>query len=263
MGTPIGSGPNAIAIASVWDRHPITFLGWMMFALPLVLAMLTLAYFLLRIRYGVRGAFEHQGFSDAVPSRHARGVVLLLALAAVAWISEPLHGVSAPLIAIMLALVLFGAGFLKPQDLGALDWSTLGLIGGGITLGKLIERTGLFAQIAGFVDWAAMPPLALLSGLALASALLSAVMSNTATAALLIPLGLTLSPSPTTAVIIAIAASFGMPFVISTPPNAMVYGEGGLTPRDILGVGLPIMLVGCALVALTGALALRWLGVAP
>ena len=48
---------------------------------------------------------------------------------------------------------------------------------------------------------------------------------------ILIPIAISISPSPATAVLVALGASMGVPFVISTPPNAMVYGEGGLRPR--------------------------------
>lgn len=260
IATPIGTGPNAIAISAAWEHHPITFLGWMTFALPLVLGMLLLGYALLRLRYRVHGTFEQRDLARGPRSRKAVAVVVLFCAAVAAWISEPLHGLSAPLIALAVVLALFGSGLLEKRDLGALDWSTLGLIAGGISVGKLIERAGLFAQVTEIVDWTTLPPLLWLGGLVMVSALLSALMSNTATAALLVPLGMTLDPSPATAVIIAISASFGMPFTISTPPNAMAYGEGGLTARDLLWVGLPLMLIGCALVTLTGPPVLRLLG---
>lgn len=260
IATPIGTGPNALAISAAWERHPITFVGWMTFALPLVLGMLILAYALLGLRYGVRGTFEGRALVRGPRSRQAIGVVVLFSVAVVAWISEPLHGLSAPLIALGVTLALFGSGLLDRRDLGALDWSTLGLIGGGISVGKLIEHTGLFTHVTGLVDWTTLPPLLWLGGLVLVCALLSALMSNTATAALLVPLAMTLDGSPSTAVIVAIAASFGMPFTISTPPNAMAYGAGGLTARDLLWIGLPLMLIGCALVTLTGPPVLRLLG---
>ena len=63
-----------------------------------------------------------------------------------------------------------------------------------------------------------------------------------------------------TAVIIAIASSFGMPFTISTPQNAMVYGEGSLRSSDLLFVGGVLMLAGCTLVTLTGGAVLRLMG---
>lgn len=63
-------------------------------------------------------------------------------------------------------------------------------------------------------------------------------MSNTAAATMLIPLAAGIDPAPSTAILIAIAASLGIPFAISTPPNAMVYGEGGITFSDLAILGL-------------------------
>lgn len=261
MATPIGTGPNGLAIAAASERHAITFIGWMAFGVPLVVGMLTVAFVLLVLRYRVRGSFQRVEATSGAKSGKTSFVVIVFVLAVAAWISEPLHGMSAALVALVTATALFGSGILGKEDLGALDWSTLGLIAGGISLGELIERTGLLARFAQEVDWSAYPRLAWLGGLLLVSALLSSLMSNTATAALLIPLGMLLDPSPGTAVVIAIAASFGMPFTISTPPNAMVYGEGGLTTGDLLWIGLPLMMIGLGLVTLTGLPVLRLLGI--
>ena len=259
--TPIGSGPNAIAIAAIEGSTPITFVSWMGFALPLVIGMLLLAYAILVVRYRVNGTFEHTPVATAPLSSGARGTMGVFIIAVLAWLTEPLHGVSAPLVALAVTAVLFGVGLLQKSDLGAIDWSTLGLVAGGICLGKLIEHSGLFEQLATLVDWAAYPRLVILGALLLIAALLSALMSNTGAAALLIPLALTLVPTPSTAVLIAVATSFGVMFVISTPPNAMAYGEGGVTGRDVFVVGLPIMVVGCALVTLTGGLVLGLIGI--
>jgi sodium-dependent dicarboxylate transporter 2/3/5 len=94
-----------------------------------------------------------------------------------------------------------------------------------------------------------------------ASALLSALMSNTATATMLIPLAMSLDGSPATAILVAVSASLGITFVISTPPNAMVYGEGGLKSSDLLVPGLVLMVAGCLLVSLTGSFVLRMMGI--
>jgi len=97
--------------------------------------------------------------------------------------------------------------------------------------------------------------------LVVASASISAVASNTAAAAILIQIAMGIAPSPHVAVLVALGASMGVPFVISTPPNAMVYGEGGLRPRDLLFPGLILMALGCAVLALVGPQVLRWAGV--
>ena len=95
----------------------------------------------------------------------------------------------------------------------------------------------------------------------LAVAGLSAFISNTAAAAMLVQTGLGVVPSPSFAVLVALGASMGVPFVISTPPNAMAYGQGGLRPRDLFVPGLILMTSGCALLALTGPMVLRMMGV--
>ena len=76
------------------------------------------------------------------------------------------------------------------------------------------------------------------------------------------PLVVAVSGTPSAAVLVAVAASLGVPFVISTPPNAMAFGAG-LRARDLLLSGLVIMIAGCLVVALTGPWVLRAVGVAP
>ena len=61
--------------------------------------------------------------------------------------------------------ILFGTGLLAKDDLGRLDWSTLGLIAGGIFLGKLIEHSGIFEQLALQVEWSQYSRSALLGAL--------------------------------------------------------------------------------------------------
>lgn len=78
---------------------------------------------------------------------------------------------------------------------------------------------------------------------------------------MLIPVASSLDPAPSTAILIAIAASFGIPFVISTPPNAMVYGEGGVRSGDLFSPGLVLMVLGCLLVSLTGPFVLNMIGI--
>lgn len=260
MATPIGTGPNALAIAAAAPHVRITFLHWMAFALPLVCGMLALVVGLLVFGYRVQGRFVPTLGAAPLVSARFIGVVVVFAAAVAAWLTEPLHGVSAPLVSLGTMLVLFATGLLQRSDLGKLDWSTLALIAGGICLGTLIEQSGLLGLIAA-LEWGALSQLAWLGALVVASATLSALMSNTATAALLIPFGMSVQPSPAVAVAIAIAASFGVPFTISTPPNAMAYGEGALRTLDLLRIGLCVMLIGCALVATTGLPVLRALGV--
>lgn len=260
MATPIGTGPNGIAIANLEPWVRITFLQWMGFALPLMIGMLALAYFLIVGAHQVQGAYQSVDVRVEKLGRRARGLVVVFVLAVAAWLSEPLHDVSAPIVALCVAAVLFGGGWLKREDLGRIDWSTLLLIAGGIVLGRLAERSGLLETIARGTSGGDLPLMLRISSIVLVAALMGAVISNTASAAMLIPLALGFGFPRSIAVLIAIGTSLGVPFTISSPPNAMAYGEGGLSARDLLRVGLPLMLVGSLVVGLTGPLVLRWMG---
>lgn len=260
MATPIGTGPNAIAIAAASASSPITFLGWMSFAVPLTLGMLLAAYVILVLRYRVREGFEIAPIATRPLDRRAGAALGVMLLGIIAWLLEPWHGVPAPIVALMLPLAVFSTGLLKTADLAAIDWPTLGLIGGGIALGRLLEAGGVLERIPALIGSSGDPQALPLVALIAVSALISAMMSNTATAALLIPLASVAYPMPSTAILIAMACSFGMPFVISTPPNAIVHGHAGITAADLLWVGLPLMLLGCTLLILTGPAVLSWVG---
>ena len=79
--------------------------------------------------------------------------LLVLAGTILFWLTEPLHGVSASVVSLAAASVLFLTRLLKKEDLLRVDWSTLLLIAGGITLGKLLEQSGLVKTIAANVPW--------------------------------------------------------------------------------------------------------------
>jgi sodium-dependent dicarboxylate transporter 2/3/5 len=261
IATPIGTGPNAIAIAHISQQQPISFLAWMSFALPLAMGLLLAGLMLVVIGFGVQGSANLPSSPAKAPSTSARWIVAIFSVTVLGWLTEPLHGVSAVLIALAATATLFGSGLLGRRDLARIDWSTLVLIAGGIGLGSLLEQSGLVRAAAAEIPWSQMPAWSHILLLCFASALLSALMSNTATVTMLIPLAASLDPSPSTAVLIAIAASLGMPLVISTPPNAMIYGEGGVKTTDLLWPGLVLMLGGCVIVSLTGPIVLRWLGI--
>ena len=260
MATPIGTGPNGIAIAHLEPLTRITFLQWIGFALPLVIGMLGIGYVLIMWAHRVEGAYQPVDVRvDPLPPR-GRGLVVVFLLAIAAWLSEPLHGVAAPIVALGVAVILFGGGWLGREDLGRMDWSTLLLIAGGIVLGRLAERSGLLEGLARGASGGDIPLTMRITAFTLTAALMGAVMSNTASAAMLIPLALGLGLPRSIAVLIAIGTSFGVTFTISSPPNAMAYGEGGLSARDLLRVGAPIMIIGCLVVGLTGPLVLRLVG---
>ena len=272
IATPIGTGPNAIAIASISPIQPVSFLSWMAFALPLTIGMLAVTFLILVWRSRRYNANWGDGpvntsslFDRKVDQEQNKSTQLAFLIVFVGtivlWLAEPVHKIPASVVALGSAAFVFLSGILKKEDLRKIDWSALILIAGGITLGRLLEQSALVNDLASVVPFADLNPILSLFLLCLASATLSALMSNTATAVLLIPLASVFIPAPSTAILIAVSASFGVPFLISTPPNAMVFGKGGVRFGDLFWPGIALMVLGCVLVSLTGKAVLNFAGI--
>ncbi len=269
MATPIGTPPNAIALASLADAGiRLTFFDWVLIALPLTAVVLVGAWVLLlrlfppasaHLDVHLTGRFER--------SRNAR-IFYAVALATVGmWLTEPLHGVSSNVVALIPIVVLPATKVVDVDDIHGLSWDVLWLVSGGIALGLGVGRTGLDEWIVGLVSWESIPNVLLLVALAAMGLVFSTVMSNTAVANLLIPIGLTIAQSAAVqedpllvGALIAIACSLAMALPISTPPNAIVYATGAVTTRQMATIGAPIGVLGLALFLLVGPPLWRLLG---
>lgn len=271
IATPIGTGPNAISIAYLAPTVHVSFINWMAFALPLTVGMLLLGFGMLwwRTRSISASWTKRDDKFKAALAEAGEGTdpagqtafLIVLVITALLWLTEPLHKIPAAVVALASAGFIFLSGMLKKKDLAKVDWSTLFLIAGGITLGRLFEQSGLIKALTMNVPFGDMDPRITLFVICLASALLASLMSNTATAVLLIPLASTLLAYPSTAILIAVSASFGIPFVISTPQNAMAFGEGGVKFGDMFWPGIVLMVLGCLIVSLTGKEVLNFAGI--
>jgi di/tricarboxylate transporter len=145
----------------------------------------------------------------------------------------------------------------------AISWTTIVLIGGMIPLSQAIQQTGAAEQIAQALVRIVgeSGPYTLLLGLILITAVLGQLISNTATALVVIPIALSaasafgVSGRPLLmAVNVMCAAAFLTP--VATPGNMMVMGPAGYRFNDYWKLGLPL-LVGFGAVAL-GLVPLIW-----
>jgi solute carrier family 13 (sodium-dependent dicarboxylate transporter), member 2/3/5 len=260
VATPIGSGPNGIAMAAVEKVHRIGFIEWMAFGVPLALGLVVAVVTMTLVRFRLGKQFVSSPERLGLLEPRARILSAVLALTITLWLTEGLHGWPAWLIALGAILLVLALGLLGLRDVRNIDWGTLLLIGGGIALGRLLDRAGVITLAGAFLPFDDISHSLAIVLLCLLSAFLSALMSNTATATLLIPFAATIDPSPSTAILIAVSSSLGVPFVISTPPNAMAVASG-LHSRDLLVPGLLLMVGGCLLVATTGPWVLHTVGV--
>jgi solute carrier family 13 (sodium-dependent dicarboxylate transporter), member 2/3/5 len=258
IGTPVGSPPNAIVIGRLTQEgERVDFLQWMLLAVPVALVVLVVAWFVitriyrsettqLEIRLG--GAFDR--------SRRAVLLYLVFGLTVVGWVTEPLHGVPSAIIGFVPVVVLMATNVIGTDDLKRINWHILWLVGGGIALGNGVAATGLDGWFIDRFDWGSMRAVLFAGALAAISLGLSTVISNSATANLVAPIGIGIASSgvvdlaPLLAgLIIAMACSLAMALPISTPPNAIAYASGMVAPRDLARVGLIVGGVGIVIVA--------------
>ncbi|MFC6954435.1 SLC13 family permease [Halorubellus litoreus] len=164
------------------------------------------------------------------------------------------------------ALVVTGAN--EFDDLLDVDWGTLLLLGGGISLANALKDTNATAWLADVTLVAlgdAGIVVVLLSVVALV-VLVGELASNTAMAAILAPLLVEVGPTYASAlgttndlaavlfaVTGAVAASYGFALPVATPPNAIVYGAGYVEREHMLRAGV---LLDVVVVVLATAMAL-------
>lgn len=136
------------------------------------------------------------------------------------------------------------------------DWGTLLLFGGGLTLGGMMQTSGLARTIGEGIF--GMLPSGDAFSIALAASLMAIVMSeftsNTAAAALVVPVVIELARSagvdPTAPALAATAAcSFGFMLPVSTPPNALVFGTGRIAMSQMVRCGLLLDVAGAFVVS--------------
>lgn len=280
IATPVGSPPNLITIGlldSVGGHH-VTFFSWMIVAGPISLAVgLALAWITSRrlgstaatlvsyVRPPDLGAGWTRGqWNCAVAFAAAVTFWILPGVVAVFWSSESagyqlLSARAAEAVVAVLAAALL---FVLPTDwsqrrftLGwesasRIDWGTILLFGGGLSLGQLMFTTGLAAHIgAAMVQMSGAESLWTITAASIViGVVMTEVVSNTAATNMMVPVVISIcqatgvSPVPP-AMGVALAASLAFMLPISTPPNAIVYGSGFVPITAMVRQGLVMDLV--------------------
>ncbi|WP_025674560.1 SLC13 family permease [Salinivibrio socompensis] len=255
IATIVGSPPNAIAAAEAG----LSFADWMKLGLPVTLVLLPVAvlvlYFLTKPNLDHSFEADKRGFEWTTPRVIT---IAIFALTVSAWIfSKPLNAMFGGLskfdsIVALSAIVLLGAArVVKWKEVEkTADWGVLLLFGGGICLSNVLKETGTSVFLANHLSSA-------LTGSGLFFTMLGVVAfvifltefaSNTASAALLVPVFATIAEalgvSPVAlSALIAIAASCAFMLPVATPPNAIVFGSGHIEQRDMMRVGMYLNLV--------------------
>jgi sodium-dependent dicarboxylate transporter 2/3/5 len=257
---PVGTQPNLVVLGQLDQLAGVRvpFFQWMLVGAPVAAVMLALLLGWLRWTLppevgaivGSRNEFLRERAALGAPSRAEKNVLGAFALTVAFWVLPGL-----------LALVL-------GSEAVRIDWGTLLLFGGGLSLGAAMFRTGLAEAIGqGIVRASGAQSLGALTVLfTLLAILLTETTSNTAAATMVGPLAIAaaqaagVSPVPP-AMGVALGASMAFMLPVSTPPNAIVYGSGCVPITVMLRLGTMLDLASALLVPAGVLLLTRLFGI--
>ena len=265
IGTPIGTPPNATAVRFLSEANAeISFMDWMVHMIPYVIVMILVAWVLLQIFF----PFKTEKLVLEIPENKKEkswkstvvwitfiGTILL-------WMTESITKINSNIVALIPLGVLTACGIFTKEDIKEINWSVLWLVAGGFALGTCLQGTGLAKVLINAIPFGSMSVVLVLVVAGLVCYFLSNFISNSATAALLIPIlivvaegmadpaaannaqFLALGGSKAMIVFIAMCASIAMLFPISTPPNAIAASTGLVETKDMAKVGIINGIVG-------------------
>ena len=255
IATVVGSPPNAIAAAEVG----LSFTDWMSFGLPTSLLLLPIAIAVLFyvLKPNLSGQFE----LDHAPVDWDKGKVVTLAIFALTvclWIfSKPINAMIGgyakfdTIVALGAVIAVNFARVVHWKDIEkTADWGVLLLFGGGICLSNVLKATGTSVFLANELSHliSQLGIIVVVAVIAAFVVFLTEFASNTASAALLIPIFASVAEafglSPIVlSVLIAVAASCAFMLPVATPPNAIVFGSGHIKQSEMMRVGLILNLI--------------------
>jgi len=253
--TIISSPPNAIG-AEILE---ISFLDWIKYSLPIFLISFPIMVIVLtlyfkpskKMRIG-RMSFERK--QDAPIKTLIAIFTLIIGLWMLDGVIAPLLNIGSGFNAVVAVLGIFLIYITEilswKEILKSINFDVLFLFGGGLTLGMLLVESGLGELLVGSVSGLieTVPLFLFLWILVAFSIVLTEFMSNTASAAMMLPLlyafAIQLNINPVILVLPAtFAASYGFMLPAGTPPNALVFSTGLVPQKDMLKAGLMLNLI--------------------
>lgn len=273
IGTPIGTPPNLVFMKVYAENTgtELSFVQWMKWGIPVVVCFVPIIFWYLTRKLSSQQALELPAMGKWQPAE--KRVLILFAMTALAWMlrKEPFGGWSAWLslpgandasVALVAAILLFivpdgrGARLLNWDSANRIPWGMLLLFGGGIAIASAFKQTGLSDALAQqLTGLASLPVLLLLLSLCLAVTFLTEMTSNTATTTLLMPIlaaaGLASGIDPALLMVpAAMSASCAFMLPVATVPNAIIFGSGHVTIKDMVRRGLVLNVFGALLISL-------------
>ena len=269
MGTLVGSPPNAIVASNL---H-LTFADWLWYGLPIMIILLPLMIGTLYIIFKPKLHINFEQSFESIEMNSVRVLTLVIfVVIALTWVFSgqinPLISVLLGLqkniasfdsvVALLAAIVICSTGIASWKQIQeSTDWGVLMLFGGGLTLSAVLKDSGASKILADSIVFMIEGQHFYLIGLLVAAFIifLTEFTSNTASAALLVPIFISIAqslgmPEIGLALIIGLGSSCAFMLPVATPPNAIVFGSGQVKQSEMVKAGFVLNLV-CILVIST------------
>lgn len=292
FGTPIGTPPNAFLVGHMKREYGIDvgfgeFIG---FGVPLMIVALPLTYWVLsRLAFhipslDIPGAGQRiQQESNDLGRMNVgeRMTAMVFVLATLTWMLRPFLAKTIPLldslgdtgIAMLAGISLFvipvdwrrGQFAMDWAHARRLPWDVLLLFGGGLTLARQIEMSGLAAWIGTqAAPLASLPMWAMILVICLVVTFLTELTSNTAMAATLLPIATSLAVGMGQhpllfALPVCLSASCAFMLPVATPPNAIVFASGHVTLIQMARAGLWLNFALAGVISIASLTLARWI----
>jgi sodium-dependent dicarboxylate transporter 2/3/5 len=271
-----GSTPAMIAGALLGETVSFGFIQWAYYGLLVSLLSLTLAFLVLKKMYpspkvtlNLDAIIEQKKQVEHLNTKQKKVILIFLGTIIFwfmgnqfeVWFGLPTSVSNVAIVSILAVLIMFGFNLLDLKDLQSIQWELIFLVGGGILLGEAMIVSGAASGISSAIAsmHSIFPTLLIMGVLSLISILLTNFISNSATAAMLIPIAietaniLGMSPVP---FVMAVALSGTMAFItpVGAPSTALTYSTGMISRGKIIKTGVAV-----AIPALLIILAAVWI----
>jgi len=265
--TPIGSPPNLIYLGFLESQglEKINFITWILMMAPLSFLMFFLMVKILSFKTKEH-KFDLSAFDQMqITKEHKRLLMILAFLLGILLLNSPLQplyqglGFNENLILLAFGLVMFlpKIGFLDWNDSKSIPYEILFLFGASFCIAMAFSQAqlgGAFEKFFKLFDSVSFVVFILLA--CVFAIIATSLLSTTALIAIVLPIiniatnsFLADEQRILTMLVITICASFSFMIPISTPPNAIVFAQGGVKAWDMLRFGFLLSIIGVILVS--------------
>lgn len=190
---------------------------------------------------------EHASMAAASGKASIAGAIMILMV--LLMVLEVFPAVISVLIGAAL-MILTGCVRNMDDAYGQINWESIILIGAMLPMATALENTGGMVMLSeGIIQLlGGLGPLGVLGGIFLLTMTFGQFISNTATAVLFAPIGLSaalsigVSPYPFL-IAVAVGASMAFSTPVASPTNALVMTAGGYQFKDFVKIGVPLQLI--------------------